>query len=119
MNMENRELARCKGFDFSIEDHGCPVLSGHFEYDGAGCQGLGYVVDTAFLMRFLAAVGACSLKDLEGKSCWVTHSHSGISKIEPLHKKDGKPFVIAEWQEWIKERGCKASPYEMQTGERP
>lgn len=113
-----RSLAKCRGFDFVIEDHGCPFLAGTFEYDDGGCQGLGYVINVAFLMRLLDAVGAESLRELEGRSCWVTHDHSHISKIEPLHKKDGKPFVIAEWQEWTK-KNEPFSPYELRTGKKP
>lgn len=100
-----RELAKCEGFDLSIEERGVPVLSGHFAYEGGGCQGFGYVVDAAFLVRLMEAVGATSLTDIRGKSCWVTHTHSNISKIEPLHKKDGTAFDIAAWSAWHRING--------------
>lgn len=99
-----RELAKCRGFDFGIEDHGCPVLWGSFEYEGGSEQSFGYMPDTAFLMRFIFAVGAQDkLSDVNGRSCWVTHDASRIYKVEPLHKKDGTPFDIEEWLAW-KER---------------
>lgn len=115
---EGRILARCRGFDFAIEDHGLPTLNGHFEYEGGSCQGMGYMVDTAFLFRFLEAVGVSSLRELEGKSCWVTHTHDKISKIEPLHKKDGTPFIIEEWGEWVKRR-APFTAHELRTGKIP
>ena len=95
-----RELAKCKGFDFEIHDRGYG-LRGCFEYESGGCQGLGYIVDVSFILGFLQAVGVNSIQSLENKSCWVTHDHSSITLIEPLHKKDGKPFSIKKWQTWI------------------
>ncbi len=70
-------------------------------------------------MRLMCAVGVNSLDKMEGKSCWVTHTNSEITKIEPLHKKDGKPFDILEWKKWAKERLPKISPYEYRTGKKP
>jgi len=66
----------------------------------------------------MGALGVTHLSDMDGMSCWVTHSLTGVEKIEPLHKKDGVPFVIAEWQEW-EEAHPSASPYEMWTGKKP
>lgn len=105
MNKE-KSLARCKGFDFSIHDRGYG-LSGHFEYEDGGCQGFGYITDEGFLLAFLQSVGVESLRKLEGKSCWVTHDHSNIYRIEPLHKKDGKPFIIEKWRKWIEKKNSK------------
>ena len=116
--MEKRSLAKCKDFDFGIGS-GCPVLHGTFEYEGGGCRGLGYMVDAAFLMRFLAVFGVINLRDVNGKSCWVTNTHDSIQKIEPLHKRDGTPFVISEWQEWINKQGHNCSAHELLTGEKP
>jgi len=99
---KERQLARCKDFDFYIEDHGLPAIRGGFEYDNGGFQGFGYMVNTAFLMRFMAAVGVDSLRALNGKSCWVTADWEKIYKVEPLHKKDGVAFDIEEWVEWTK-----------------
>lgn len=112
-----RELARWKGGDLEVEDHGCLTLTGCFEYESGG-QGLGYFVDASFLMRFMAALGVTQLSGCDGKSCWVTHSNSEVVKIEPLHKDDGQPFDIREWREWIK-GWPRPSAYEMRTGRKP
>jgi len=117
-HLSERELAKWLGCDLAIEDHGWLVLDGHFEYEGGSCQGLGYFATPAFLMRFMGALGVTLLSDMDGVSCWVTHSHTGIEKIEPLHKKGGVPFVIAEWQDW-EDKHPSASPYEMRTGKKP
>jgi hypothetical protein len=116
---KEKVLAKCRDFDFGIEDHGCPYLFGTFEYEGGACQGFGYIVDTAFLMRFISVFGVQSLREVNGKSCWVTSDWDGIYKVEPLHKKDGQAFNVEDWRKWHKERGCKASPHEMLTGEKP
>lgn len=113
-----RDLAICRGFDLEIEDHGILVLTGHFEYEGGSSQGLGYAVNAAFLYRFLAVFGNCALRKVEGKSCWVTHDHSSISKIEPLHKKGGDAFDIPTWQAWV-QANEHFSPYELRTGKKP
>ena len=115
-----RTLAKCVKFDFCIEDHGLPFMTGHFDYEDGGSQGFGYMVDAAFLMRLVEAVGVDSLRALDGKSCWVTHTHDSIVSVEPLHKKQGTPFVIADWVKWNKERTSPhASAYEMRTGKKP
>jgi len=95
-----RELAKCHGFRFMIEERGFPILSGHFEYgeSGSGCQGLGYILDMDFIKRFLAVFGVDSFEKTDGKFCWVIHDNSSITKIEPLRKIDGKVFDILEWQ---------------------
>lgn len=95
-----RELARCVDFDFGLRRGVFPSLSGHFEYEKCGFQGMGYSIDTAFLVRFMNVFGVDELRDVNGKSCWVTHTHDSITMIEPLHKKDGKPFDIEAWQKW-------------------
>lgn len=114
-----RELARCRGFDFSIED-GRPHLCGVFEYgeDAGGGQGFGYFVDEAFLAQFLRAVGAERLRDVEGRSCWVTHTHNAIQRVEPLFRKDGTPFDVERWSRWCKERKADISIHETFTCER-
>lgn len=94
---EEKELARCRDFDFGIEDHGCPYLLGYFEYEGGSCQGLGYMPSIDFMVKILKAIGVDSLNKMEGKSCWVTHTQDKILLIEPLHKKDGKPFDVMKW----------------------
>lgn len=116
--MSTRDLARCKGFDFAIEDHGLPVLYGHFEYEGSGGQGFGYMVDAAFLMRFMGVFGVERLQQVNGRSCWVTHTSDRITLIEPLHASDGQPFDIGAWEAWVKRR-APFSAYELRTGEEP
>ncbi len=111
-----RELARISQADIGDVYNGMLGLSVTFEYESGGGQGLGgRILDASFVIRFMNAVGRVSkLQDCVGRSVWVTHSHSDISIIEPLHKKDGKIFVISEWEEWHKERGCKASYSELE-----
>lgn len=119
MKDQERSLAKITHADYEIEDHGIPIWNIQFEYDEGSCQGLGgYSADCAFMMRFLNAVGVTSLSSLVGKSCWVTHSREKIFKIEPLHKKQGTPFVIEEWQEWASRRVTPVSAHEMATGEK-
>ena len=110
-----RELAKLKGFDFMVEDHGLPVLSGTFHYDNGGAQGLGYIVDVAFLMRFLGVFNVDCLQLVNGKSCWVMIEDGLVVGIEPLHKKEGKPFYMSEWREWRKSQS-NPSAHEMLTG---
>lgn len=107
-----RELARITSCDVGYEDHGCPVMFCNFDYESGGGQGLGCIIDMAFILRFLNAVGEEKLHDCIGKSVWVTHDHSSISIIEPLHKKDGKTFIISEWGEWVK-KYCPYSASQM------
>lgn len=118
-NKPERSLAKLRGFDIGIEDHGILTMLGTFEYEEGMCQGLGYCIDTAFLYRFLSVFGVGKLQQVNGKSAWVTHTHDGIIKIEPLHKNDGEAFDIPEWQEWVKKNGPHVSPYEMRTGRKP
>ena len=118
MNTE-RELAKCRGFDVGIEDHGLLVMLGTFEYEGGGAQGLGCCIEEAFLYRFLSVFGIEQLNQVNGKSCWVTHDNSHIFKIEPLHKRDGAVFDIDEWAEFVKKRKAPLSPFELRTGKKP
>lgn len=117
---EERTIARWIHDDLEIEDHGWLILSGHFEYGESGslCQGWGFFADASFLMRFMGALGVTRLKDTHRKSCWVTRTGGEILLVEPLHRKDGRPFDVREWREWIKGQH-QASPHEMLTGERP
>lgn len=124
---EYRALAKCAEFDVGI-GHGCPTLFGHFEYDEGGCQGFGYMVDVAFLMRFMAVFSVGQLQDVNGKSCWVVfdaqhHFRAGSSsehiiRIDPLHHKDGQPFSIPDWKKWMM-NGPRYSAHELLTGEKP
>ena len=106
-------------FSVGVEDHGCPYMFGTFNCEDGTCQGFGYFIDMAFVMRFLSAVGVCDTSEVKGKSVWITRTNSNIVKVEPLHKKDGTPFVIKEWQEWIKSKGPSPTPSEMLTGVDP
>lgn len=117
--MTERILAKCVDFDFGIEDHGFPYLHGHFDFEDFGSQGLGYSIDTAFLMRFLGVFGVDRLRQVNGRSCWVTHEGGLIVLIEPLHKKEGNPFDIKAWAEWIRKSGRAISAHELMTGEKP
>lgn len=102
--MEERRLAKIKrGSDVVIEDHGLLILDVTFEYDGGGAvQGLPIIVQGKsggqFIKQLLEAVGVESVRVLDGKSCWVTATMNGITKIEPLHKKDGIPLDIKNFQ---------------------
>lgn len=119
MEREERELARVEECEIGIEDHGILTLFISWEYDGSSChQGLGcYAIDAAFLYRIFDCFGVSRLGQIKGKSCWVTHDWGHVSKIEPLHKKDGKPFVIQEWQDWINAHPeMQKSPHELRTG---
>ena len=119
-NDSKKYLAKCHNFDIGMEDHGWLVVFGEFEYEDGGCQGLRYFAHSSFIMRLLAAVGVDKVRELNGKSCWVTATYDKILKIEPLHKKEGRPFDIQEWQDWFNKR-CKndVSPSEMLTGRNP
>lgn len=120
MSDAERELARITQADIGDVYNGMPGLAVTFEYEGGCCQGLGsYILDAAFVARFMGAVGVTRLRDAIGKSCWVTYTHSKVLAVEPLHKKDGRPFVIAEWQEWFKRRCTPLSWHELTTGENP
>jgi len=101
-----------------IEDHGLPTLTGAFQYDSGGVQGLGYMVDVAFLMRFLGVFGVYCLRAVNGRSCWVMVEDGVIVGIEPLHKKEGTPFRISDWREWRKTQS-NPSAHEMLTGAKP
>ena len=115
-----RYLAKVREADICIEDHGIPYLSVQFDYDEGVSQGLGaYTLDGAFVFRFMLALGVDSLKRAEGKSCWVEADGGNIYSISPLHKKDGPPFVIKEWQEWMERRESNFSASEMRTGRKP
>lgn len=120
MSNYEKSLAKIVSVDFEIEDHGIPIWNIRFDYDDGSSQGFGsYIAEISFMCRLLKAIGVYRMSDLKGKSCWVTHSMSDISKVEPLHKNEGQSFVVAEWQEWIKRRGAKLSPYELVTGINP
>jgi hypothetical protein len=117
MKNGERSLAKLTSVDFEIEDHGIPIWNIRFEYDDGGCQGMGgYTAETSFMCRILRAVGVNAVSQLVGKSCWVTHTHTEILKIEPLHKKNGTPFLIEDWRKWVTERGAKVTPHELVTG---
>lgn len=115
-----RSLARVISADIADIYNDMLGLSVTFEYDDGTCQGLGgYMLDAAFVVRFMAALDVDRLSKAVGTSCWVTHSHSKVYKVEPLHKKDGRPFDIEEWGAWVKERGPKDMCWsELLTGKR-
>jgi len=119
---EVRDLAKCRGFDVGIEGDGALALFGTFEYEGGGCQAIGsWFIDAAFLMRFLAVFGCENkLGDVNGRSCWVTHTDYRVVKVEPLHKADGRAFDVEAWERWVEVRfSDRLTIHECLTGERP
>lgn len=98
-----RELAKCVEFDVVDDEHGGLMLGGHFKYDGGSCQGLGHKLTIGFIQGFMAVFGVSALRDVNRKSCWVTHDYDGIIKIEPLHKGEGTPFVVRQNRAAVKE----------------
>jgi len=119
--VETRLLAKCTGADVRIEDHGIPYLSVGFDYDEGSSQGLGvYVLDGAFVFRFMLAMGIEALSEAKETSCWVVQGEDGmIAEVHPLHRKGGTPFVIEEWRRWIVGKNLNLSAYEMRTGKKP
>jgi hypothetical protein len=101
-----REVARLRGVDIISDDHGGLAMGGHFDYGGSG-QGLGYRIDIDFVQRLMAVFGVERLRDAEGKACWVTHTHSNITKIEPLLPTDGVAFDIEEWSRALQAKRAK------------
>lgn len=102
-----RELAKLKGVDVMIDDHGIMIMGGTFYYESGCCQGFGYCIDMDFVRLLMEVFEANELKEVNGKSCWVTHDASSIIKIEPLHKGDGKTFDIKKWSEDCKKKWLK------------
>ena len=100
-----RRLARIVRADIADVYNGMLGLVVEFAYDKSSRQGLGgYMLDAAFVIRFMGAIGVDRLSAAVGKSCWVTATHDKVLSVEPLHEEDGRPFVISEWQEWAKRR---------------
>ena len=118
MSEKIRELAKCIDFDLMLNNGCSPMLSGHFAYEDCGCQGIGYIVEIAFLARFMGVFSVEKLRDVNRKSCWVTHDSDRIYKIEPLHKKDGQTFDIEQWGKWISKKE-RLTGHEILTGEKP
>ena len=106
MEHYEREVAKCEGFDVGI-DHGCVTLRGAFNFSGSG-QGFGYFIDTDFLKRFMAVFRVENLRDVNGRYCWVTHSHSNIRAVEPMLPEDGTAFDVLAWAEELKRRAAGA-----------
>lgn len=112
-----RDLAKCGPCDLWLEDHGVLIVSLHFDYESGSSQGFpSYLADPSIIMRLMGVFGVDHLSQIKGRSCWVTHSHSEITKIEPLHAKDGTTFDLVEWKKWAKERLPQISPSEYRTG---
>ena len=116
-----RSLARVTHADIGEVYNGMLGLVVMFEYEddlGSSGQGLGgYMIDGAMIVRFMNAVGVMELSKAVGKSCWVTHSHTKVYRVEPLHKKDGRAFDIDELGAWVKKRWPPDLSYrELETG---
>ena len=108
MNEPIRELARIESVDIGDVYNGMLGLCIAFAYEDGGGQSLGgYMLDAAMVVRVMRAIGVGSLASAKGRSVWVTHAHDSILKIEPLHKKDGQPFVLEEWKTWLKRHNVK------------
>ena len=107
MSERTKYLARIRNADVAIEDHGILVLDVTFEYEEGGVQGLPIIIQGphggAFIKAFLQAIGADSFTKARGKDCWVEASSYNIFKISPLHKKDGIPLDIDEFNKKHKE----------------
>lgn len=117
-NDPERKLARIMRADIGDVYNGMLGLVVEFAYDKATRQCLsGYMLDAAFVIRFMRAVGVDRLSEAEGKSCWVTATRNEILSVEPLHAEDGRPFVISEWQDWVKRRMTPVCWNELETGE--
>jgi hypothetical protein len=117
-----RSLARITKADIGNIYNGMVGLVVVFDYEENATQGLGsYQLDAAFVVRFMQAIGVSHLSKAVGRSCWVVHTRDKVLAVEPLHKKDGTPFVIAEWGEWLKARYGDNGPsyHELCTGKRP
>jgi hypothetical protein len=97
--MKEKRLARIRNSDLFIEDHGWLMWSGEFCYEGGGVQGLGYGAKDDLIKGLMNAVGSRTLAGMNGKSCWVVCESGLVSEVHPLHKEDGMPFIIKEWQE--------------------
>ena len=102
-----KSLAKLSGFDVGVEDHGCFVMHGTFRYEDGGAQGFGYVINADFIEGVIGVFGVDALQRVNGKSCWVYHTSSNISRLEPLHKSDGKAFDISEWSEKCKKKEAR------------
>jgi len=98
-----RSLARVTSADIGEVYNGMLGLRVCFEYEGGMHQCLsGYMLEAAMVVRVMRALGVMELGKAVGVSCWVTHTHDGIKAIEPLHAKDGIPFILADWQAWVR-----------------
>lgn len=102
--MKEKKLAKIRNSDLYIEDHGWLMWSGEFDYEDGGIQGLGYYAKDDLIKGLMEAVGSRTLKGMNGKSCWVVCENGLVSEVHPLHKKDGVPFKIKDWQEKHKEK---------------
>lgn len=117
--MKEQERSLAKVLDARIGEvyNGMPGLCVTFKYDDGFHQGIGgYLLDASFVIRFLSVFGTPELNQIKGRSCWITHTWNSITKIEPLHKDEGKPFVIAEWKEWVERRMPRLCYSELETG---
>lgn len=115
-----RKLAKIDSADIGEVYNGILGLVVTFRYGRSLCQGFGsYMLEAGLIARFMGAVGVTRLSDAAGKSCWVTCTNNSIIAIEPLHEDEGRPFVVADWQEWVKRRLPELSWHELSTGEKP
>ena len=90
------DLAKLIDFDIWLEDHGSIMFSGHFDYDGT-CQGLANILTIDFIRKFMEVFNVECLREVNGKKCFVEHTHSKIYRLIPLRKDEGTEFDIAEY----------------------
>lgn len=93
-----RSLAKALEFDLVGDPFMSPVFRGRFEYEDGGGQTFGLRMERDVIQSFLGVFGVWKLSEVNGRSCWVTHSQYDVAKLEPLHAKDGKPFDVANAQ---------------------
>jgi len=98
--MSRVELAKFKNPGIKLYKGFALMINGRFYYEGAGCQGLGMIVDSQFIVNFIRAFGADNLEGVAGKTVRVEHTDSKIHKISPLEGiSDGKEFDIKKYRQ--------------------
>jgi len=103
-----REIAVvANAFDISTEYYDKLMISGNFNYEGGGSQGLCWIIDDVFITKLLRALGVNSLQKTKGRYVYVTHSDNRIEKIEPIFRKYGETFDILEWSDLLKDDSGK------------
>ena len=103
MSNEVTELAKFKGGDLLIDDHGFLMIEGQFDYEGGGSQGFGYNADSEFIRKFMRAMNATKLRNCNNQIVRVTHTRAAILRIAPIFDQ-GVQFDIMQYLKEVKER---------------